>query len=51
MYFEKKFSINIEDKEIPEVNKYLVENGVMVNALVPVRSLEDYFLTITAGVK
>jgi len=48
---EKKFSINIEDKEIPEVNKYLVENGVMVNALVPVRSLEDYFLTITAGVK
>lgn len=48
---EKKFSINMEDKEIPEVNKYLVENGVMVNALVPVRSLEDYFLTITAGVK
>ena len=47
----KKFSINMEDKDIPEVNKYLVENGVMVNALVPVRSLEDYFLTITAGVK
>jgi len=47
----KKFSINMENKDIPEVNKYLVENGVMVNALVPVRSLEDYFLTITAGVK
>jgi ABC-2 type transport system ATP-binding protein len=47
----KKFSINMEDKDIPEVNKYLVENGVMVNALVPVRSLEDYFLSITAGVK
>jgi len=47
----KKFSINMEDKDIPEVNKYLVENGVMVNSLVPVRSLEDYFLTITAGVK
>jgi len=47
----KKFSINMEDKDIPEVNKYLVENGVMVNSLVPVRSLEDYFLSITAGVK
>ena len=48
---EKKFSINMENKDIPEVNKYLVENGIMVNALVPVRSLEDYFLSITAGVK
>jgi ABC-2 type transport system ATP-binding protein len=47
----KKISINMESKDIPEVNKYLVENGVMVNALVPVRSLEDYFLSITAGVK
>jgi len=46
-----KISINMESKEIPELNKYLVENGVMVNALVPVRSLEDYFLSITAGVK
>jgi ABC-type multidrug transport system ATPase subunit len=47
----KKFSINMEDKDIPEVNKFLVENGVMVNSLIPVRSLEDYFLSITAGVK
>lgn len=41
----------MEDKDIPEVNKFLVENGVMVNSLIPVRSLEDYFLSITAGVK
>jgi ABC-type multidrug transport system ATPase subunit len=47
----KKISINMEDKDIPEVNKFLVENGVMVNSLIPVRSLEDYFLSITAGVK
>lgn len=46
-----KFSINMENKDIPEINKYLVENGVMVNSLVPVRSLEDYFLSITACVK
>jgi ABC-type multidrug transport system ATPase subunit len=48
---ENKFSINIEQKVIPDLNKYLVENGVMVNALIPVRSLEDYFLSITAGTK
>ncbi len=31
----KKISINMESKDIPEINKYLVENGVMVNALGP----------------
>jgi len=48
---ENKFIISIEQNAIPVLNKYLVENGVMVNALVPVRSLEDYFLSITAGSK
>lgn len=48
---ENKFTISIEQKAIPVLNKYLVENGVMVNALIPVRSLEDYFLSITAGAK
>jgi ABC-2 type transport system ATP-binding protein len=48
---EDKFIISIEQKAIPVLNKYLVENGVMVNALIPVRSLEDYFLSITAGAK
>lgn len=48
---ENKFIISIEQKAIPVLNKYLVENGVMVNALIPIRSLEDYFLSITAGAK
>lgn len=48
---EDKFIISIEQEAIPVLNKYLVENGVMVNALIPVRSLEDYFLSITAGAK
>jgi ABC-type multidrug transport system ATPase subunit len=48
---ENKLSINFEPKDIPALNKYLVENGVMVNALIPVRSLEDYFLSITSGAK
>jgi ABC-type multidrug transport system ATPase subunit len=48
---ENKFSLSIEQKTIPELNKYLVENGLLVNALIPVRSLEDYFLSITSGAK
>ena len=48
---ENKFELSVEQKTIPELNKYLVENGVLVNALIPVRSLEDYFLTITSGAK
>lgn len=29
------------------MNKYLVQNGVAVNAVIPTRSLEEYFLKIT----
>jgi ABC-2 type transport system ATP-binding protein len=50
-FSENKFSIILENRNIAELNKYLVENGVMVNALIPVRSLEDYFLSITSGAK
>ncbi len=46
-----KISMNIENKEISGLNKFLVENNVSVNALVPVRSLEDYFLSITTDSK
>jgi ABC-2 type transport system ATP-binding protein len=48
---QNKISLNLEQKVIPELNKYLVENGIMVNALVPVKSLEDYFLSITSDSK
>lgn len=48
---EYKFSLSIEQEAIPLLNKYLVENGISVNALIPVRSLEDYFLSITSGAK
>ena len=46
-----KFNFNLEQEDIPNLNKYLVENGIMVSALVPVRSLEDYFLSITSQTK
>ena len=35
--------------EISDLNKYLIEKGVAVSAVIPVRSLEDFFLKITEG--
>ena len=41
------FMFSLENNEIADLNKYLVENGIAVSAVVPTRSLEDYFLKIT----
>ncbi|MEJ2105425.1 MAG: ABC transporter ATP-binding protein, partial [Ignavibacteriaceae bacterium] len=48
---DRKINLNIEQEEVPLLNKYLIENGIMINALIPVRSLEDYFLSITSETK
>ena len=42
-----KLIFKLNQNEISELNKYLVEKGTSVNALVPTRSLESYFLEIT----
>ena len=34
-------------EEIAELNKFLVNNNISVNAVIPKRSLEEYFLKIT----
>ena len=46
-----KSEINFEltKNEIAQLNKFLIEKGILVSAVVPVRSLEDYFLRITEG--
>jgi len=44
-----KINFKLDRNNISELNKYLVDNGVNVEALIPVRSLEDYFLSITAS--
>lgn len=41
------FIFSLENEEIAQLNKYLVDNSVSVSAVVPTRSLEDYFLKIT----
>jgi len=46
-----KNEINFEltKNEIALLNKFLIEKEILVSAVVPVRSLEDYFLRITEG--
>jgi len=41
------FIFSLENNEIAELNKFLVQNEIAVNAVIPTRSLEDYFLKIT----
>jgi ABC-2 type transport system ATP-binding protein len=42
-----KMIFNLSPEEISNLNKYLVENSISVNAVIPTRSLEEYFLKIT----
>jgi ABC-2 type transport system ATP-binding protein len=46
---KSEMNFELTKNEIVELNKYLVEKGVAVSAIIPVRSLEDFFLKITEG--
>jgi ABC-2 type transport system ATP-binding protein len=43
-----KLTFTLEQNEIALLNKFLVEKGISVSAVVPKRSLEEYFLKITS---
>jgi len=38
---------SLSSEKIAPLNRYMVENGIEVSAVVPTRSLEEYFLSIT----
>jgi ABC-2 type transport system ATP-binding protein len=44
---DNKLIFNLTNQEIPLLNRYFVENAVDVRAIVPRRSLEEFFLRIT----
>jgi len=44
---DNKLIFNLSTDEIPFLNRYLVENSIDIRAIVPRRSLEEYFLNIT----
>jgi ABC-type multidrug transport system ATPase subunit len=43
----KKLIFNLSSEEIASLNKYFVDNDISVSAVIPTRSLEEYFLKIT----
>jgi len=45
------FFFSLDKEEIAGLNKYLNDNRISVSAVVPTRSLEEYFLSITEGQK
>jgi len=42
-----KLIFNLSPSEIPLLNKYFVENNLLVSAVIPMRSLEEFFLKLT----
>jgi ABC-type multidrug transport system ATPase subunit len=44
---EDRFVFKLTPEEIPLLNKHFVQNDVTVNAVIPTRSLEEYFLKLT----
>ncbi|HED08190.1 MAG TPA: ABC transporter ATP-binding protein [Ignavibacteria bacterium] len=44
---DNKMVFILEPENISSLNKYFVENNVAVSAVIPTRSLEEYFLNIT----
>ena len=46
-FTKNKLIFNLSPEEIAVLNKYFVDNDISVSAVVPTRSLEEYFLKIT----
>jgi ABC-2 type transport system ATP-binding protein len=46
---EHSFNISMPRDDVHLLNKYLVENKIEVNSIVPLRSLEEYFLNLTSN--
>ncbi len=45
----RELSFELLYNDIPMLNKFFVENGFSVSSIIPVKSLEDFFLKITEG--
>lgn len=46
---KNKLVFEMDQSEVGELNKFLVENSIFISSVIPIRSLEDYFLKITEG--
>lgn len=46
-FINNKLILNLSPEEIAVINKFFVDNDIAISAVVPTRSLEEYFLKIT----
>ncbi len=46
-YTTRSIVFTLENDEVSVLNKFLVDNDIRVSAVIPTKSLEDYFLKIT----
>ncbi len=46
-FTKNKLIFNLSPEEIAVINKFFVDNDISVSAVIPTRSLEEYFLKIT----
>lgn len=46
-FTKNKLIFNLSSEEIAVINKFFVDNDIAVSAVIPTRSLEEYFLKIT----
>jgi ABC-type multidrug transport system ATPase subunit len=46
---EEGLELYLENSFVPEVNRTLVQNNIDVSAIIPKKSLEEYFLSVTEG--
>ena len=44
----EKLVFNINHEQIPELNRFMVDQNVAVTAIKPLRTLEDYFIKLTS---
>ena len=44
---DKKIILQMKKTDIPSLTKYLVENHIGITSVIPMRSLEEYFLNLT----
>ena len=45
----EKLTLAIDQDRIAEINRFLVDKGIDVSAIKPLRSLEEYFINITTA--
>lgn len=46
---KNELQFGLKKNDVAELNKFLINHDINVSAVIPVRSLEDYFLKITEG--